>query len=545
MVAQNSFDNSGGWALNDNGSAFSKLEEIQAYAFPINAPKALKSNYINPEIPNDLNPNPAELKHGFPDQWGLYTAYAGKPKEGKTTAFNNKIKGNPKTQFNQPSPNMEGEDLLPADDGTPLKPSSMIKKLAEAVRALALNPAHMARRDELARMYIDIMRIFQISDRRPLNNDEIQRIERYARIIDDMLRIPVPPPQFNYRAPQGPGGLPAPNMGLPPPGPPGPPGPPNPPPIPPIPPLPPNLPDDDDDDKKDDDDDGDEVIFVNPPNNNEPGPIRLLSENEGSFSAMVKNLFPELFEKLNQNKNIVISDDNDIFKQKTPSLHDPNPMQGVLLTPAEKYGLTMAQQSGLPFSQSEEKSNFMGISGARRAGLFDDDDNDDFKQSREISQNRRINVPDYPYSGVGLLSSEESFNPLSASSYGVDIDETPVLGVNVPIDIDEKQGGEDIDIDEENFEALTGIKESHLNKMSKNALILIARKHRLIPDEEAPRLTKKDIVKKIVGDGNDSSKQYLKILKYLAVTKSSEIANRRGSIPSGRFQEDEITRLMG
>jgi hypothetical protein len=303
------------------------------------------------------------------------------------------------------------------------------------------------------------------------------------------------------------------------------------------------LPIDDDDDKKDDDDE--EVIFVEPPNNND-GPIRLLSENEGSFSAMVKNLFPELFEKLSQNKNIVISDDNDIFKQKIPSLYDPNPMQGVLLTPAEKYGLTMSQQSGLPFSQPEEKSNFMGISGARRAGLFDDDDDDDFKQSREISQNRRINVPETPsYSGVGLLSSEESFNPLSASSYGVDIDETPVFGVDVPIDVDEKQGGEDIDIDEGDFEELTGIKESHLNKMSKNALIQIARKHGLIPDEEAPRLTKKDIVKKIIGDGNDSAKQYLKILKYLAVTKSAEIATRRGSIPSARFQEDEITRLMG
>jgi len=69
--------------------------------------------------------------------------------------------------------------------------------MGEAAKALADAPANAARKIELMRMYRDIMRIFHISERRPLNNDEIARVEEYTRVLDRMLlKGPVrPPPQ--------------------------------------------------------------------------------------------------------------------------------------------------------------------------------------------------------------------------------------------------------------------------------------------------------------------------------------------------------------
>lgn len=198
MVAQNSIDRTGGWSVQKNQAAQAQEEPRDTYAFPSTAPKpSSKFSIAQPSIPNDLSKVVADLKHGSPDQSGLYTAYAGKPLKVKTTPFNNKIKGDPEKQYNQPVPNMKGDDLLPADDGTPLRPSATLKRMGEAAKLLADDPNNAARRAELIRMYNDIMRIFYISERRPLNNDEISRVEEYARIIDRMLlQGPVrPPPQ--------------------------------------------------------------------------------------------------------------------------------------------------------------------------------------------------------------------------------------------------------------------------------------------------------------------------------------------------------------
>jgi len=198
MVAQNSIDRTGGWSVQKNQAAQAQEEPRDTYAFPSTAPKpSSKFSIAQPSIPNDLSKVVADLKHGSPDQSGLYTAYAGKPLKVKTTPFNNKIKGDPEKQYNQPVPNMKGDDLLPADDGTPLRPSATLKRMGEAAKLLADDPNNAARRAELIRMYNDIMRIFYISERRPLNNDEISRVEEYARIIDRLLlQGPVrPPPQ--------------------------------------------------------------------------------------------------------------------------------------------------------------------------------------------------------------------------------------------------------------------------------------------------------------------------------------------------------------
>ena len=199
MVSQNSIDETGGWGVRKNPVAQSQLEQSQGtVAFPSTAPQASPAfSATQPSIPNDLSKVVADLQHGYPDQWGLYTAYTGKPRKVKTTPFNNKMKGDAETQDNQPAPNMKGDDLLPPDDGTPLRPSATLKKMGEAAEALADAPANAARQIELMRMYHDIMRIFHISERRPLNNDEIARVEEYARVIDRMLLGgPVrPPPQ--------------------------------------------------------------------------------------------------------------------------------------------------------------------------------------------------------------------------------------------------------------------------------------------------------------------------------------------------------------
>ena len=199
MVSQNSIDRTGGWGVRKNPVAAASIEQSQGtVAFPSTAPKAAPAfSATQPSIPNDLSKVVADLKHGDPDQYGLYTAYAGKPRKVKTTPFNHKIKGDAETQYNQPAPNMKGDDLLPADDGTPLRPSATLKKMGEAAKALADAPANAARQIELMRMHHDIMRIFHISERRPLNSDEIARVEEYARVIDRMLiEGPVrPPPQ--------------------------------------------------------------------------------------------------------------------------------------------------------------------------------------------------------------------------------------------------------------------------------------------------------------------------------------------------------------
>ena len=197
MVAQNSNDGTGGFGIGLRHAAAASIEQSQgAVAFPSTAPKASPAA-VQPPIPNDLSKVVADLKHGHPDQYGLYTAYAGKPRKVKTTPFNIKIKGDSKTQYNQPAPNMTGDDLLPPDDGTPLRPSATLKKMGEAAKALADAPVNAARQIELMGMYHDIMRIFHISERRPLNNDEITRVDEYARVIDRMLlERPVrPPPQ--------------------------------------------------------------------------------------------------------------------------------------------------------------------------------------------------------------------------------------------------------------------------------------------------------------------------------------------------------------
>ena len=198
MVAQNSIDGTGGWGIRNTQAAQTVLEQSQgAYAFPSTAPKPSPKFLVSqPSIPNDISKAVADLKHGSPDQSGLYTAYAGKPPKVRTTPFNNKIKGNPETQYHQPFPNMKGDDLLPADDGTPLRPSSLIKKISEAAKSLSESPDNATRRAELIRMYHDLMRIFYISERRPLNSDEISRVEEYARVIDRLLlQGPVQHPQ--------------------------------------------------------------------------------------------------------------------------------------------------------------------------------------------------------------------------------------------------------------------------------------------------------------------------------------------------------------
>ena len=204
MVAQNSIDGTGGWGIRSQSAAVNE-QYTRAYAFPSTAPKPSPKFLISqPSIPNDLSKVVADLKHGNPDQSGLYTAYAGCSYnidlvlQDQTTPFNNKIKGNPETQYRQPVPNMKGDDLLPADDGTPLRPSAMLKKMSEAAKALAGNPDNAAQRADLIRMYNDLLRIFYISERRPLNSDEISRVEQYARIIDRLLLqgpvFPRPPP---------------------------------------------------------------------------------------------------------------------------------------------------------------------------------------------------------------------------------------------------------------------------------------------------------------------------------------------------------------
>lgn len=553
MVAQNSIDHTGGWSLDDKGAANSNLEQINAYAFPSDAPKPLPSAFTMPDIPNDLNAVTASLKHGDPDQWGLYTAYAGKPRRGKITAFNNKIKGNPETQFNAPVPNMKGEDLLPADDGTPLKTSSMIRKLAEAVRALALNPAHVARRDELARMYVDLMRIFQISDRRPLNRDEISRIDRYARIIDDMLRVPVPPaavPQY----PPAPGGLPQPPpppFGGPPPPPAGPPPPPaGPPPLPPVgPPIggppvggPPVGGDDDEGDEGDEDED--EVIFVNPP----AGPrIPSLFENVNAgvgFRGMLQNLYPNLFR---MGEGIIRASGASLFEPKTPSLADPNPMEGVLISPAERYGLTMSQQSGLPFRPSEEVSNYAGISGARRIGLLSDLESVDPEEKEREEKHQVITrdpiVVDRPVisadSGLSMLSQpEESINPMSASSYGLSLYDEK----NEDEDEGEGEGDEINDLDFISSLSISDVKDSHVKNMSRDALEMVAKKFDLVPSGK--RVTKKDIVETIQASDSSQAKQYLKILRHLSSSRAEAAKRIRRNMTNTEYQMSEIKRLM-
>ena len=180
-------DQTGGWAVRKNTIAQAQLEQYQGtVAFPASAPKP-EFSATQPDIPNNLAKVVANLNHGTPDQYGLYTAFAGKPKKVGTTPFNSKIKGDGKTQYQQPAPNAKGDDLMPADDGTPLRPSIALKKMSEAAKSLAEDPSNADRRSELLRMYYDILRIFHISERRPLNSDEIARNEEYARVIDRML----------------------------------------------------------------------------------------------------------------------------------------------------------------------------------------------------------------------------------------------------------------------------------------------------------------------------------------------------------------------
>ena len=542
MVAQNSIDHTGGWSLDDKGAANSNLEQVSAYAFPSDAPKPLPSAFAMPDIPNDLNAVAASLNHGDPDQWGLYTAYAGKPKDGKTTAFNNKIKGNPETQFNAPVPNMKGEDLLPADDGTPLKTSAMIRKLAEAARALALNPAHAARRDELARMYVDLMRIFQISDRRPLNRDEISRIDRYARIIDQMLRVPVPPgpgPQY----PPAPGGLPQPPPPPPPaiggPPPPGPP--PGPPPLPPIGPPPVGG----DDDEGNEGDDEEEVIFVEPPAG-PPRPLSLLENvNAGvGFRGMLQNLYPNLFR---MGEGIIRASGASLFEPRAPSLADPNPMEGVLISPGERYGLTMSQQSGLPFRPSEDVSNYAGISGARRTGLISDLEN--VEQEEKEREEKHQEIPRAPVavdrpiisadSGLSMLSQpEENINPMSASSYGLSLFDEK----NEDEGEEEGEGDNMGDYDFISGLSVNEIKDSHIKNISRGALEMVAKEFNLVPSGE--RVTKKDIVKTIQASNSNQAKQYLQILRHLSSSRAEAAKRARRNLTNTEYQMSEIKRLM-
>ena len=90
MVAQNSHDGTGGFGIGLRHAAAASMEQSQGtVAFPSTAPKASPAT-VQPSIPDNLSKVVADLKHGNPDQWGLYTAYAGKPRKVKPTPFNNR-----------------------------------------------------------------------------------------------------------------------------------------------------------------------------------------------------------------------------------------------------------------------------------------------------------------------------------------------------------------------------------------------------------------------------------------------------------------------
>ena len=190
-------DQTGGWAVRKNRIAEAQLEQFQGtVAFPASAPKP-EFSATQPDIPNNLEKVVPDFNHGVPDQYGFYTAFAGKPRKIGTTPFNSKIKGDGESQFQQPAPNAKGDDLMPADDGTPLRPSAMIKKMADSVKTLADSvKAHGKPADidaaeleyaNLMKMYYDIMRIFHVSQQRPLNSDERKRVAEYTQVIEQML----------------------------------------------------------------------------------------------------------------------------------------------------------------------------------------------------------------------------------------------------------------------------------------------------------------------------------------------------------------------
>jgi hypothetical protein len=185
---QGSTDHSGGWGVMPNNSAVpSQRTAPNIVAFPGDAPKPPKPQPHQPPIPHDLSLIPPPQGHGDPDGWGYYTAYTSGLKHLPTTSFNNKLKGDLDSQYHEPAPSDKQDNLLPRDEGTPLYSSALLKQLGDACKYLIdIDSTYRP-------MYMDVMRLYHISERRQLNENEINKIKEYEIIINKALSEIKPP----------------------------------------------------------------------------------------------------------------------------------------------------------------------------------------------------------------------------------------------------------------------------------------------------------------------------------------------------------------
>lgn len=191
MYAENSVDGTGGWAVNYYEVAKNNKKPLDnVTVFSKNHPKQY-FNQSAPPVPNDTTSKILPpLKEGQPDQWGLFVATQ-KEEILKTTPFNNKIKGDVESQFNQPAPDPvnHAEDLIPDIDNITIDSSKLtimiqfIKSLIETYNKT--NPTLMP---TLTRMLADLNRFLFLAQSRQLSVEEQTKVNEYEKVLKQFAK---------------------------------------------------------------------------------------------------------------------------------------------------------------------------------------------------------------------------------------------------------------------------------------------------------------------------------------------------------------------
>jgi hypothetical protein len=206
-VAQNSINGTGGWSVGNSSKHVAKPISNSlsgVYAFNPETP-AQYYKQSAPSIPNDITSLiPPPEGHGDADGWGYYTAYVNNLKGPRTTPFNNKIKGNLDTQYNQPAPSDKNSAIpLVEDFNSPFdNNTSGLKQMIDLVKVLL----EVNQTKQLRDIYADLQGMIYNASRRPLTVDERTRLDQHAQILFDMTRdMPdTPDPQNPQIQPQNP-----------------------------------------------------------------------------------------------------------------------------------------------------------------------------------------------------------------------------------------------------------------------------------------------------------------------------------------------------
>ncbi|MEY3393475.1 MAG: hypothetical protein RL498_395, partial [Pseudomonadota bacterium] len=226
MVAQNSSDNSGGWALNDNNA--------KAYFQPLPPADSFNKNRLegfykeqepssgvigeSSSIPDDM----------IQDQWGNINARGASSKKSKNKPYNEgRLMGDPSEQFEEPFPKPNAKPMPEQNIPFPhQKYAERVQKAGQAVQYLAKVATLTGDVVSVATWggcFLELNRMLHVLNGRPLNVAEQNRLSEIERLVYNALNIiqaqapagapgagGLPQPGGPAGAPPGAGGLPQP-----------------------------------------------------------------------------------------------------------------------------------------------------------------------------------------------------------------------------------------------------------------------------------------------------------------------------------------------